>query len=330
MRYYDSVYGPAEFTEPVLIELMESAALRRLRGVLQHGVTALLGLTPPFSRFDHSVGAMLLVRRLGGSTAEQIAALLHDVSHTAFSHVIDFVFDDHDGQGYHEIKKEEFVARSDIPETLARHGLDWREFMDEDRFGLLERPLPALCADRLDYFFRDLEFQGLATGEDIRSALESLTVKDGRIATNDLGSARWLAYTFIEADRASWSNFREVGLYQLTAEAIKSALKFGLFTPEDLWVTDEVLWDALKALDHAEVRNRVALISAGTRFIENDEQSMFKVTTKVRSIDPAVVCGGSLERLSVLDSAFGRYRDAYLASKCGQWSMGVVPPPTDS
>jgi HD superfamily phosphohydrolase len=34
---------------------------------------------------------MLLVRRLGASLEEQIAALLHDVSHTAFSHVIDSV-----------------------------------------------------------------------------------------------------------------------------------------------------------------------------------------------------------------------------------------------
>ena len=36
---------------------------------------------------------MLLIKKLGGSVEEQIAGLLHDVSHTAFSHVIDYVFD---------------------------------------------------------------------------------------------------------------------------------------------------------------------------------------------------------------------------------------------
>ncbi len=36
---------------------------------------------------------MMLVNRLGGSLEEQIAALLHDVSHTAFSHVIDYVLE---------------------------------------------------------------------------------------------------------------------------------------------------------------------------------------------------------------------------------------------
>jgi len=67
---------------------------------------------------------MLLVRRLGASLDEQIAALLHDVSHTAFSHVIDFVFNDHNGQSYHEEKKEEFVASTDIPTILNKYNLN--------------------------------------------------------------------------------------------------------------------------------------------------------------------------------------------------------------
>lgn len=158
-----------EITEPVLLDLMASDAMQRTKGVSQHGITALLGITPPFSRFDHSVGAMLLVRRLGGAVEEQIAALLHDISHTAFSHVIDFVFDDHSGQSYHEEKKEEVVANSDIPAILSRHGKDWRAFMNEDDFFILEQPSPALCADRLDYFLRDLEFLKLANRGEIRA-----------------------------------------------------------------------------------------------------------------------------------------------------------------
>ncbi|MCJ7703374.1 MAG: HD domain-containing protein, partial [Anaerolineales bacterium] len=88
MIYSDPVYGPVEITEPVLLDLMESRAIQRLHGVLQHGVSALVGITSPTSRFEHSVGALLLVRRLGASLEEQVAALLHDISHTAFSHVI--------------------------------------------------------------------------------------------------------------------------------------------------------------------------------------------------------------------------------------------------
>jgi hypothetical protein len=177
---------------------------------------------------------MLLVRRLGAGVREQVASLLHDISHTAFSHVIDFVFDDHSGQSYHEERKEKVVAESDIPAILDRYGLDWREVMDEDQFPLLEQPSPALCADRLDYFLRDLELLKLANRDEISAALESFEVVDGRIAINDADAARWLAYTFIEADRASWSSFREVGLYQLTAEAIKAAYRYGFIVESDI------------------------------------------------------------------------------------------------
>lgn len=327
MQYDDELYGKVEITEPVLRDLMASEAMQRIKGISQHGITALMGITTTFSRFDHSVGAMLLVRRLGATVEEQIAALLHDVSHTAFSHVIDFVFDDHSGQSYHEEKKEEIVGNSDIPTILLRHGKDWRAFMDEDNFSILEQPSPALCADRLDYFLRDLEFLKLANRQEIRSAVESLKVVEGQIAVNEVGAARWLAYTFIEADRASWSSFREVGLYQVTAEAIKAANRAGLIGEADLWGSDEVLWGKLRSATHPEVKRLVELITPGTRFTWSEEQPVFRVETKVRSIDPPVAHGNSVTPLSALDPAFARYRNEYLASKHGRWPMRVLGAP---
>lgn len=327
MQYDDELYGKVKISEPVLLDLMASDAMRRTKGISQHGITALLGITPPFSRFDHSVGAMLLVRRLGATVEEQIAALLHDISHTAFSHVIDFVFDDHSGQSYHEEKKEEVVANSDIPAIMRRHGKDWRAFMDEENFSILEQPSPALCADRLDYFLRDLEFLKLANRQEIRSAVESLKVVEGRIAVNEVGAASWLAYTFIEVDRASWSSFREVGLYQVTAEAIKAADRAGLIGEADLWGSDENLWGKLRSASHPEVKALVQLVTLGTRFTWSEEQPVFRVETKVRSIDPPVAHGNSVTPLSALDPAFARYRNEYLAGKQGRWPMGIVAAP---
>lgn len=324
MFYKDSIYGEVEIQEPVLQELMASEAMRRLKGISQHGITALIGITPPFSRFDHSMGVMLLVRRLGASLDEQIAALLHDVSHTAFSHVIDFVFNDHNGQSYHEEKKEEFVSGSDIPKILGKFDCDWVEFMDETKFKLLEQESPSLCADRLDYFLRDLEFLGLASGDEIRAALESLEVRDEIIVVKNTDAARWMAYTFIEADRVSWSSFREVGLYQLTAEAIKIALKLRVVDESDIWNTDNTLWKKLRSAEHPDIKRYVSLITPGTRFTWDDENPVFRIATKIRSIDPPVSSGNDVKPLSHLDTAFSRYRQEYMSEKQGQWPMGVV------
>jgi len=324
MTYDDLVYGSVEIDEPVLVDLINTAAMQRLKGVMQYGVTALIGVTHPITRFEHSVGAMLLVRRLGASLEEQIAALLHDVSHTAFSHVIDFVFGGNNKQSYHDEKKVEYVANTDILTCLAAHGYDWQDFLDEAAFSLLEQPSPALCADRLDYFLRGSIHLSLATQEEIRYAVQHLVVHDGRIGVDDEAIAQWLGYTFIAADQASWANFREVGIYEVTAQAIRRGLDIGHIKEADLWATDEMLWDKLHTSRDAELNQKLSLISPGTRFIRDEQSPMFYSGTKLRSIDPDVINGNKLCKLSTLDSDFKQYRNQYLSGSQENWPMSVV------
>ena len=325
MRYTDSIYGVTEIEEAVLLDLMQTKAMQRLRGVLQHGITALIGITRPVTRFEHSVGVMLLVRRLGGSCEEQIAALLHDVSHTAFSHVIDYVVDGHDSQSYHEEWKETHLRASDVPAALAKHGYDWRNFLHEESYLLLEQPAPRLCADRLDYFLRDSRDLGLATIDEVKRALDHLTVHDNRIGVDAVDVAAWMAYTFIAADKASWANFREVGLYEVTARAIKVCLQVGAITEDDYWGTDEQLWRKLRGCQDAVLQHQLNLISPETHFEWDEANTTFRFSTKLRTIDPDVLIDGRWRPLSALDSDFARYRAAYLDNNSGKWPMRVVP-----
>lgn len=324
MRYADPVYGHVEIKEPVLLDLMQSRAVQRLQGVLQHGVSALIGITSPTTRFDHSLGVMLLCRRLGASMQEQIAALLHDVSHTAFSHVIDYVFENHETQSYHEEKKAAYVAGTNLPEILAGYGYVWEDLIDETRFSILEQPAPALCADRLDYFLRDARDLGLATGSEVQSALEALVLEGGRVVVTDVDVARWLGYTFIRADKASWANFREVGLYELTARAIRRGLEVGSINEEDLWGTDLPLWEKLQASEDSQVQQWIQKVDPTTRFVRDRESPTFRVSTKLRTIDPPVLINGQAKPLSSLDSHFARHRADYLSKNGGKWPMRVL------
>jgi uncharacterized protein len=332
LEYQDPIYGIETIGEPVLLDLLETAAVQRLGQVLQHGITGLLGLTSPISRLDHSLGTMLLVRRLGGGVPEQIAALLHDVSHTAFSHVIDYVVDDHDGQSFHDKQKEAYVAETAVPNLLARYGYDWQWLIQEEQFPLLEQPAPRLCADRIDYFLRDSRDLGLAEPADIAWLLSHLTVVDTaagpRIAVNDLDAARWLGQMFMAADDKSWANFREVGLYELTAQAIKRALTIGLITEADFWLTDAQLWQKLQAATDDELARWLRLVNLETRFVWDEAQPTFWVSTKLRAIDPDVVLteGDEIRPLSQHDPHFARQRHDYLQSKAGAWPMRVVAP----
>jgi HD superfamily phosphohydrolase len=326
MEWIDPIYGSQEISEPVLLALLDTRAMQRLGGVLQHGITGLLGITQVTSRLEHSVGVMLLVRRMGAGLDEQIAALLHDVSHTAFSHVIDYVFNDHENQGYHERMKAPYLERSDVPAVLSAYRYDWRNFLIEKSFPLLEQPAPALCADRLDYFLRDSLGLGLASSDEVAWALEHLIVYQGRIVVDDLDAARWMAQTYLAADDASWANFREVGLYELTAHAIRIAIKLGVLDEADLWGSDLQAWQRMQAATQPELRTALALISTQTRFVWDEEDPSFWVSTKLRTIDPPVLLNGSSKPLSVLDADFARLQEAYLRRKSGKWPMRVIAP----
>lgn len=329
MDYRDVVYGLQTIEEPVLLDLMDAPTMHRLRGVLQHGVTALIGITRPVTRFEHSVGAMLLVRRLGASLPEQIAALLHDVSHTAFSHVIDYVFQGHNSQSYHDDVKGTYIATTELPDLLAERGFHWRDFLNDEAFTLLEQPAPRLCADRLDYFLRDSLDLGLSTPADVQWALDHLVVRDGRIVTDDVDAACWLADTYMAADDASWANFREVGLYELAARAIRRALEIGVIDREDLWKTDRVVWRNLHEAADPPLQHTLALVSPDTRFKWDEANPTFRVSTKLRTLDPDVLTtSGELRPLSALDARYARRRRQYLRRKEGEWPVRVIPPPS--
>ncbi|HUB93002.1 MAG TPA: HD domain-containing protein [Verrucomicrobiae bacterium] len=89
MTIDDRVYGSAEVNSNVLLDLINSQPVQRLKGIAQFGIPDEFYHKQNYSRYEHSVGVMILLQRLGASEEEQIAGLLHDVSHTAFSHVID-------------------------------------------------------------------------------------------------------------------------------------------------------------------------------------------------------------------------------------------------
>ena len=138
---FDDIYGSFE-VEPVLQDLVFSKPVQRLKGIHQGGASYLVNKEWNVTRYEHSVGVMLLVRKLGGTLQEQIAGLLHDVSHTAFSHVIDFVLKN-ESEDFHEEIFEETIMDSEIPSILKQYGYSIEEIIQGDH-SLLEQPLPLL------------------------------------------------------------------------------------------------------------------------------------------------------------------------------------------
>src|SRR5919204_858535 len=165
--FRDALWGEIDVTEPVVAELVRSAPVQRLRGIHQAGAGHyLFPKQRRCTRFEHSLGVMGLLALLGAPLEEQVAGLLHDVPHTAFSHTVDVLFPNEE-HNYHERFHAAVVMASPIPAILENYRVPLRAALEPGRYPQLEQPLPDLCADRIDYALRD----ALALGKIGRASL---------------------------------------------------------------------------------------------------------------------------------------------------------------
>lgn len=283
MEFQDRVYGEQRIEQDVVKELIETEPMQRLKNVHQAGPSPFfIEEKPHITRFEHSVGVFLLLRKFDASLEEQIAGLLHDVPHTAFSHIADFVFEN-EGHEYHEKFLDEVIYSSKIPEILERHGLDVEYVLDEDNFGLLEQDLPKLCADRLDYSMRDLKAH---KDYDMGEFVELLKVRDGEFVFDNFEDSEEFGFKFIELDEEIYASPIEVAIYEIFADIIKKALNLSEITDEDLFLTDRELMKKLRDIDDQKIQEKFDLLDSGLKIETGAENYDIHGTTKARAVDP--------------------------------------------
>ncbi|KAI1207585.1 uncharacterized protein F4807DRAFT_171905 [Annulohypoxylon truncatum] len=318
----DELYGNHTISDLVLNELLRSPSLARLIGVRQHGISSLLNFTPPITRFEHSVGAMLLVRHVGGNLEEQVAALLHDVSHTAMSHVVDFALSEPGEGSFHEVHKMRFVRTTQIPEILTKHGYKDLKPLDEELYPLVEMPTPHLCADRLDYGLRDaVGFDSLSL-EDARRVIASLDVfpdatSPGRLLVlRDPEVALSLAKGYMRCDRDVWGNPSHGSLYTRTAELMRTSIRGGGVREEDLWrLSDDEFWAEMRKV--VDSKGQEAMDRLESEDLPDGKDLPLPRGAKVRTIDPDVydLSSGKAVPLSTLRPEYSTEREQYIVAR---------------
>ena len=119
----ETFFGAIDVEEPVLLKLIKSPAMQRLKGIHQYGVAYYTTHREEYNRFNHSMGVFAVLRKNRASLEEQISGLLHDISHTVFSHVGDWVFGkEYQEDDYQSTIYKLYLSHSGIEEILLRHG----------------------------------------------------------------------------------------------------------------------------------------------------------------------------------------------------------------
>jgi len=292
----DRVYGTCSFSEPVLVELVESEAVQRLKGIAQFGVPDIWYHKKGFFRFEHDVGVAILLAKIGATTEEQVAGLFHDVSHTAFSHVVDYVIGNVIDENFQDKILFDFICSDrQIPLILEKHGFDIKNFETMDRFTLLERPEPELCADRVDYALRELAIDGET--EVVKMCTNDITAKDGRMCFKSKNVAKIFGEKFLNLQTTHWAGWEAVSRYYNLAEALKEALNTGIISFDDFRKDDTYLVKKLQASSNPKIKKIIdMLLNGNVTAIEGQK--------KLRYTDPYYIENGKLMKLSENDEEF--------------------------
>lgn len=284
MKLNDILYGEFEI-EPVLADLLDSAPVQRLKNVHQGGAIFLVDPSINHSRYEHSVGVMYLVKHLGGCIEEQIAAVLHDVSHTAFSHVADYLFEN-TNEDYHESIYQEVVMRSEIPAILKKYGFDHDILFTQD-YAILEQPLPNLCADRVDYTLRDLYHARMISLNDVRQFLTELVLQDGKMALRSAGAGEWIRDKFTQLNNDYFKKPENVYANIKLAGVLQNAIQKGIIKISDLLKDDYEVLASLKT--DAECSRQLEDIKSMIRFRQFSAGGAAE-RFKRRELHPAILC----------------------------------------
>jgi HD superfamily phosphohydrolases len=239
-----------------LVALIDTPEFQRLRRVRQLGLAHFAYQAAEHSRFTHSLGAFHLatrmLERLGKSykiadeerTAVRVAALLHDVGHGAFSHVIESIL------GFHH---EQFTIDAVLSDAtgIGRLLREYSPGLAEDVAAIIRgdfRPMALaqlvssqLDVDRMDYLLRDSLMTGAKYGVyDLEWIIKSVEID----AANDrlYVSARGL-YAVEAYLQARYYMFRQVYFHR-TLRSAEAVLRMLVKRALDLFAEGHFVWHA--------------------------------------------------------------------------------------
>ena len=311
MKINDRIHGEIEITEPIIIDLINSFAVQRLKEINQAGYEPNVDNNfNQINRFEHSVGCYFLLKKVGAPLEEQVAGLIHDVSHSAFSHCADYILDD-GSQTKHSHQDnvfEECVIKSGIPCILSKYNFDIDYILDEKNFPLQETTLPDICADRIDYSLRTLIFKKEITQRGAQEILNCLKIINNNWVFVNYESAYNFTKLFLKANEVYYSGFDSAVMFNTVGEVMKYAIQKKYITEKDLYSTDKNVLDKVrkKLKVDKKLETLCKRMDRLTLSVNDPNNYEYNVFCKSRAIDPFCENKEKIIRVSDID---GKYKN---------------------
>ena len=317
---YHSIYQTE--TPDFLARLCDTPPLRRLADVgmncgCEYTAFPRFAGIERYTRFEHSLGAALIVWRFTSDAAQSISALLHDIATPVFAHVVDFLRGDYLEQTATESGTAALIRSSaEIEETLRAHGLRCEDVEDYHRYPVADNDAPRLSADRLEYSCGNAVNFGLASREELSSLFADLCVGENEYGEMELvfrsvEKAARFASIALECSKIYVCDADRYAMQRLS-ELLRAALAAGVLEESDLASTEGAVIKKLCADERLCAQWRAfCALSRTERAAEPDRREGWRlIRAKHRRIDPFVEGRG---RVSALDRGFSAALEEFLS-----------------
>lgn len=279
----------------------------------------------PYSRFDHSLGAALIIWHFTADSAQAVAGLLHDIATPVFAHVVDFMRGDYLKQEATEVGTADMIAASaELQAVLKKYGLCSGAVSDYHRYPIADNDSPGLSADRLEYTMGNSINYGFCTAERAEAWYRDLVV-----GTNETGQPELTFQTAETAEDFALTALRCSEVYvsdedrysmQMLAELLRDAVSRGVITENDLYTTEPQIISRLLSDKAMAVgwSNFCAYREILRREQLGTEENWRKISAKKRYIDPLVLHQG---RVSTVSPVFAAKLCTFLRQNQASWLL---------
>lgn len=327
-----TIYGDAQITEPLLISLLTSGAVERLKYVRQYGVIfyAIPEINANYSRYEHSIGVLFLLRRYKAPLIEQAAGLLHDASHTVFSHVGDFFKAPKNPKySYQDEIHAWYLDKSGVGQILNNYGVTIDDVLiTTGKNKMLKDENPNLCADCLEYILKAGILTNELTIDDIKTILNDVFYADERWYFGSIKNAKKFALISLFNTEHIWGGVANSLILQWTSDALKRAIEIKEITPEEInFSIDTVLWEKLTMSKDKKIQLLLHRIMNHKKYytLSTKAKHTNHIHNKHRGIDPWVKVDNTYKRLTECDADFEREFDRVKKQVTQGWYITLAP-----
>jgi len=326
MKYADRVYGQVDINEPVVLGIIKTPAFTRLKDVDQWGYPPMYANPKSLpteemgcKRYEHSLGVYVLLKLFKAPIKEQIAGLIHDISHTVFSHSIDYALKEGSGKkhNYQDDTMKTYIKTTNIPDILAKYNFDLDYILNKNYFPLLEKEAPDLCADRIDYLLRDALVTREINNKKVTALRNGLIAENNQWVFEDYKLAREFADLFYKMNFIYYCNLESAAMFRSVGDVLQYAIQNQYISMDDIYTTDtEILMAVNKYAKSDEyLKKMLNRMNNKKKFENNPDDYDNEVFCKSRMVDPLFKKDNKIMRISDVDKDWGRIVEQELKPK---------------